>query len=365
MYSIAEFWNRIQPNLFTHLEIALDEKLTPKIQALVRVFDLIRIETFIPSPSLQGMGRPMKDSRAIARAFIVKAFYDYPTSKTLVEALNTQPVLRKLCGFDTTGEVPSEATFSRAFAVFAKEKLLDTVHEMRVKEVINDQIVMHISRDSTAVHAREKPVKTEKSEPKPSKRRGRPKRGEEPPKPEPTRLEKQVKQTFEEALAELPYVCNVGGKKDTKGNHHWWTGWKAHSDWADGGIPLTVVTTSASLHDSQVAIPMAKVIATRCTSLYDLMDSAYDAASIYQVSDELGHVPIIDPNRRRADGLPKEPYRVERYKERSTAERGNSRLKDEFGLRHLRIRGHCKAHLHIMFGIIVLFADQCYKVLAT
>ena len=34
MYSIAEFWNRIQSNLFTHLEIALDEKLTPKIQAL-------------------------------------------------------------------------------------------------------------------------------------------------------------------------------------------------------------------------------------------------------------------------------------------------------------------------------------------
>jgi hypothetical protein len=43
------------------------------------------------------------------------------------------------------------------------------------------------------------------------------------------------------------------------------------------------------------------------------------------------------------------------------AERGNSRLKDEFGCRNLRVRGHAKAHLHVMLGILALFADQLLK----
>ena len=364
MHSIAEYWNHFQPNLFARIETALEDILTPKLQQLVRIFDFIRIEKYIPSSCMQGMGRPKKDRRAIARAFIVKAFYNYPTSKALVEALKTQPTLRRLCGFETMDSVPSEATFSRAFAAFARRKLLDAVHEALVKETVGELIVMHISRDSTAVIARERVHKKQKAPSKPKLRAGRPKKGEERPALEQTRLEKQIEQAAEEALAELPYYCNVGAKKDSKGNPHYWIGWKTHIDWADGGIPLHVVTTSASLHDSQVAIPMAKITATRCTSLYDLMDSAYDAEPIRKVSEELGHVPIIDPNCRRREAMPMESYRSERYKERSTAERGNSRLKDEFGLRHLRVRGHGKAHLHIMFGIIALFADQCYKVFA-
>ena len=141
-------------------------------------------------------------------------------------------------------------------------------------------------------------------------------------------------------------------------------GWKAHIDWVrsrgrdrDGGLPVNVVTTSAAIHDSQVAIPLAKRTAERVTSLYDLMDSAYDAKEIKQMTRDLGHVPIIDPNRRPAKSIPLEPASVLRYRERSVAERGNSRLKDEFGCRFLRVRGHVKAHLHVMFGILALFAD--------
>ena len=38
--------------------------------------------------------------------------------------------------------------------------------------------------------------------------------------------------------------------------------------------------TSASLHDSQAAIPLATLSAERTTNLYDLMDAAYDAEPI-------------------------------------------------------------------------------------
>ena len=48
-------------------------------------------------------------------------------------------------------------------------------------------------------------------------------------------------------------------------------------DAADGAIPVSCLLTSASLHDSQVAIPLATLTAERVRNLYDLMDSAYDA----------------------------------------------------------------------------------------
>ena len=129
-----------------------------------------------------------------------------------------------------------------------------------------------------------------------------------------------------------------------------------------GAVPLNAATSSASVHDSQLAIPMARITARRARSLYDLMDSAYDAEAIRQVCKEIDHVAIIDPNKRSGDSVPMDPAKARRYNERSTAERGNSRLKDEFGLRRLRVRGHAKAHMRIMFGVLVLFADQMHKI---
>ena len=101
-----------------------------------------------------------------------------------------------------------------------------------------------------------------------------------------------------QALAELPVACNWGIKHDTDGNEYRWRGYKAHLAWADGMMPLLCVTTSASLHDSQSAIPMMKTLAPCVTSFYDLMDSAYDAPRIRQVSAALGHVALIDQNPR-------------------------------------------------------------------
>jgi len=40
------------------------------------------------------------------------------------------------------------------------------------------------------------------------------------------------------------------------------------------------------------------------------------------------------------------PSEMVHYYERSTVERVNGRLKDEFGERHLRVRGHAKVMCH-------------------
>lgn len=126
---------------------------------------------------------------------------------------------------------------------------------------------------------------------------------------------------------------------------------------------MNVVTTSASLHDSQVAIPMMRDTAARLTSLYDLMDAAYDAAPIRDLSVKLGHKPLIDQNSRGREVVPFDPAEAMRYRQRSACERVNARLKDEFGCRSVRVRGHAKVHLHILFAVIALFADQLFQIL--
>ena len=91
------------------------------------------------------------------------------------------------------------------------------------------------------------------------------------------------------------------------------------------------------------------------------MDAAYDAEQIWQQSRELGHVPIIDRNPRKGVAIPMAPHEARRYNERSVAERFNSRLKEEFGGRNVMVRGARMVMLHLMFGIISLFADHLLK----
>jgi hypothetical protein len=66
----------------------------------------------------------------------------------------------------------------------------------------------------------------------------------------------------------------------------------------DGDIPVSFILSSASLHDSQVAIPLAQMTAERIINLYDLADAAYDAKEVREMSSRLGHVAIIDHNAR-------------------------------------------------------------------
>ncbi len=66
-----------------------------------------------------------------------------------------------------------------------------------------------------------------------------------------------------------------------------WIGYKLHADVNDVGLPVSFAKTSASVHDSQVAIPLMKMSSSKVTYLYDLMDAAYDAGPIYEVSRSL------------------------------------------------------------------------------
>lgn len=356
MERISYLFGTVQLSLFPALREEVGD-LTEKERQLVFVLELLDIEKHIYQR--HWLGRKPKGRKNIARAFVAKAFYNFPTTEALIDRLQCDGVLRRLCGWEYKNQVPGEWAFSRAFTEFAESGFVDIVHETLVKELVGNNVVFHISRDATAIEGREKPVRKESApaeEPKVKAKRGRPKKGETRPVPEKTRLEKQREWSLKECNDELPTACDVGTKKNAKGYKSSWIGYKFHIDVADSGIPISAITTSASVHDSQAAIPLAMMSNDRVESFYDLMDSAYDAEEIRQTSIEMGHVPIIDRNARGGKGEPMEPDRARRYNGRSASERFNSDLKDNHGGSMLRVKGHKKVHTHLMFGLLVIFA---------
>jgi len=123
---------------------------------------------------------------------------------------------------------------------------------------------------------------------------------------------------LQEMLDDLPKHCDIGCKRNSKNSVDYWVGYKLHLDVADGQIPdkrghapvpvypipISAVLTSASVHDSQAALPLALQTSRRVTHLYDLMDSAYDPQMIRQYYQNLGHVALIDRNFKSDKWLP-------------------------------------------------------------
>jgi transposase len=362
---ISWLMGRVQWSLFPHLNQCLKTPLTGQEERLVSILEIVQVERHVPKnmPRYRWPGRNPLDRQGMARAFVAKALYRHPTTSDLIRALNSAENLRRICGFVTSGSIPSESTFSRAFAEFAASSLGHRVHDALVKQFLSEELVGHINRDSTAIVGREKPAKKKVKEPKKPRKRGRPAKGEQREPVAEKRLDRQIQQSAEEAIQDLPVVCDRGTKKNAKGYKTSWNGYKLHLDTNDTGLPVSVLVTSASLHDSQVAIPLIKMTSRKVTYLYDLMDAAYDAKRIDQASRELGHVPITDRNGRGQEIIPMAPHEAARYKIRSGAERANSRLKEDFGANNVMVKGHNKVTQHLMFGVIALFADQLLRLL--
>ena len=118
------------------------------------------------------------------------------------------------CAAGAVGRLPSEATFSRAFSDRAGDADSD------------GHLVEHISRDATAIEAREKPA-PKAAKPKRRRKRGRPRKGEARAK-EPSRLERQLTMSADAADLRLRCRLRVQAARDT----------------ADGGIPISCIMTA-------------------------------------------------------------------------------------------------------------------------
>ncbi|MGE4585667.1 MAG: transposase [Sphaerochaeta sp.] len=297
-------------------------------------------------------GRKSYDGTAMIRSFLAKQFFKIPTVTSLRNRLLSDPSLRQICGFST---VPSEATFSRRYASHAQERLMERTLGPLVSSYLQDHIVGHVSRDSTAIEAREKAT-NRKKEGKPKGKRGRPKKGSEPRDKQQNVLERQLVQSAKQAVGELNSLCSWGCKRNSQGNNNYWKGYKLHLDVTDSGIPISAIVTGANVHDSQVAIPLERMTGGRIIHLYSLMDSAYDAKPIKDFIIGNGRIPIVDPNKRRKQQRVLSPAEKQRFKIRSTVERSNAHLKDWLIPSKIMVRGPDKVAHCLMTGVLCLAA---------
>lgn len=359
---IMQRWNAIQYEVLPGLGAEIGA-LTPKLERLIHMLEWARIEEFV-SDSWCGTGRPPHTRAWLANAFVAKVVLGIHSTVGLIERLTIDRALRRICGFAPFARLPSAATFSRAFAEFAEARLAERAHEALIREQLGDRLIGHISRDGTAIEARERPAgkparqAAAKADPEKKERKRRDRPGE-PATGSPIR--RQLAQTLSQMLAELPTACDRGTKCNAQGYKTSWNGYKFHIDTADCGVPIAAVLTSASTHDSRAAVPLSLLSRNRVTNLYDLMDAAYCSQDLHAHSRDLGHVPLIDHNPRGGEKEEFEPADAARYRERSAAERTNARLKDEFGARVITVRGHAKVMCHLMFGLLALSVDQLLR----
>ena len=372
--AILQFGHVLQQQLFPHLEAAVG-RLSPQLELIAAIVSLVPLARWL-STGRARTGRPAKDRAALVTAFIAKAVLNLPTTRDLINRLQVDQALRQLCGWRSPRSLPHESKFSRAFAEFAASQLPQQLHQAVIQATQSQRLIGHIARDATAIPARERIPESvmEKKRAAKARKAKRPKRSFAKAKASERgkRIARQPQQTLEAMLAELPQQCDMGAKKNSQGHEQYWRGYKLHLDVADGQVPISAILTSASVHDSQVAIPLMTMTSARVTHLYELMDSAYDADGLLAHSQKLNHVPIVAPSQRRGTRKPSQLPKVfpfqpapeltwaqqERFKERTMIERVNARLKDEFGASHLRVRGAAKVMAHLMFGVLALTVDQ-------
>ncbi len=143
-------WNHIQGYLFPWLREEVDP-MTEALGRLVTTLDVIGLEAFVPEPP-RGAGRPPDDRRALARAFVAKAVLGVPTTTALIERLDVDKSLRRILGWERRAQVPSEATFSRAFAEFAQGDLPDKMHAALIERSLGGRIVGVIAREPRRIN---------------------------------------------------------------------------------------------------------------------------------------------------------------------------------------------------------------------
>jgi hypothetical protein len=278
-----------QQSLFPALESEIGP-MSAQLRLLASVMQLVPLGQALIARRAS-TGRPPRDRAAMATAFFAKSILNLSTTRQLIDRLRADAQLRLLCGWNHFQALPHESKFSRAFALFAESELPQQLHAAVVAATQAGRLVGHIARDSTAIEARERvpealmEQKRQSKAPKPKRKKGAHARAKAADRG--TRIERQRHQKLDAMLADLPRHCDIGAKTNSRGHENYWRGYKFHLDVADGQIPISALLTSASVHDSQVAIPLMTMTSQRVQYLYDLMDSAYDANPIHAHSRQL------------------------------------------------------------------------------
>lgn len=326
-----------QEEIFPELNLKLGV-VTSFHEQLLLVLDLMDVDSLYPRAKWDcGIGRPPVNRQQLFRAFVAKVLLNLSTTVDLIERLKVDRVLRGVCGFDYRSDLlPSESAFSRGFAEFARANLCAAVHLDLICRHCSAELYEHTAIDASAIAVAERDHKRIVE----------------------TKItaEQQRKQSLAEVLAELPSTCDYGAKRDSNGNKMQWKGYKLSIAVNEYNIPLAGVVSSASTHDSLMAIPLVRMVEERVDTLYYTADKGYDSTAIREEISSYGKIGIIDFNRRnnKKDNRRFDPCKQERYKTRTFSESAFAQIKRGYLPRYILLRGYekVKGLLDLVMGVI-------------
>ncbi|WP_308812581.1 transposase [Halanaerobium saccharolyticum] len=215
---------------------------------------------------------------AILRAFLVQQIEKIPTRADLVSKIDRSPYLRYVCGFSTTGRVPSESTFSRYYSKLSETDELEILMNNLLDQCIDfdllDTETMAIDASKLEAYERAKPR---------------------------SKIDK-----------ENSFTPDWGTKFDSHKNQITWYGWKIHAAVeTKSELPIALTLTPANHADKTQAIPLVEKVndflAKRDLTKpkYWTMDSGYDYTDIYEhILFEQESQAIIPINKRNAKQPP-------------------------------------------------------------
>ena len=193
-------------------------------------------------------------------AFAAKAVLNLPTTRDLIDRLRVDETLRRRCGWLSAAALPHESVFP-GICRFAGTDCRSTACR-GIAATQQQRLIGHIARDSTAILARELFPNGEQRRQRERKRDARFKRGRRglawwfhPGQAcdRGTRIERQRHQHW--TAAEDCRGSAISAQRTARARSYW-RGYKLHLDVADEQLPVSAMLTSASVHDSQVAIPL-------------------------------------------------------------------------------------------------------------
>ncbi len=105
---LSAFSNLLQTTLFPALEQEVGQ-LTPPHRALVEALALLQMDGLVEARRRRG--RPAHSRANILRAFVAKAVLGLPHTRALLDRLQSDAVLRRICGWESVSRVPDETVF--------------------------------------------------------------------------------------------------------------------------------------------------------------------------------------------------------------------------------------------------------------
>ena len=119
-------WFTIQPDLFGRIEDEVGE-LGESEKDFVRICTTALNSGRFAKYRWCGNGHPPSSRVAIFKMLVLKALRNFPTTKDTLLIVRQSPVLRRLCGWESVADIPSESTVSRAYDQFAQDEIASVV----------------------------------------------------------------------------------------------------------------------------------------------------------------------------------------------------------------------------------------------